>query len=83
MKAISIRLSRLLPQIVSMEQDGFAPGTETSKGAIVAHEIFHSILQQKVPAMILKLDMLKAYDCVNWQSLVVVLNHLGFFKLLG
>ncbi|XP_059068365.1 uncharacterized protein LOC131858903 [Cryptomeria japonica] len=53
---------------------------ETSEGAIVAHEIMHSISQQKVPTMILKLDMLKAYDCVNWQSLVVVLYRLGFSR---
>lgn len=56
------------------------PSQETSKGAIVAHEILHSISQQKVLAMILELDMLNAYDHVNWKSLVVVLNHLGFLS---
>ncbi|XP_059069421.1 uncharacterized protein LOC131859541 [Cryptomeria japonica] len=30
-KAISVRISRLLPQIVSMEQGGFAPSRETSE----------------------------------------------------
>ncbi|XP_059069498.1 uncharacterized protein LOC131859584 [Cryptomeria japonica] len=44
-KAILVRLSRLLPQIVSLEQGGFVPGRETSEGAIVAHEILHSISQ--------------------------------------
>ncbi|XP_059073186.1 uncharacterized protein LOC131874003 [Cryptomeria japonica] len=58
---------------------GFVPGRETSEGAIVAHEILHSISQQKVPAMILKLDMLKAYDRVNWQSLGI-LHRLGFSR---
>ncbi|XP_059078037.1 uncharacterized protein LOC131876615 [Cryptomeria japonica] len=60
------------------EQGGFVPGRENPEGAIVVHEILHSISQQKVPAMILKLDMLKAYDHVNWQSLVVVLYRFGF-----
>ncbi|XP_057832660.2 cytochrome P450 750A1 [Cryptomeria japonica] len=77
-KAISVRLSRLLPRIVSLEQGGFVPGRETSEGVNVAHEVLHSISQQKVLAMILKLDMLKAYDRVNWQALRVVLYHLGF-----
>ncbi|XP_059073453.1 uncharacterized protein LOC131874206 [Cryptomeria japonica] len=77
-KAISIRLSKLLPRIIYLEQGGFVPGWETPEGAIVAHEILHSISQKKVPAMILKLDMLKAYDRVNWQSLVAVLYRFGF-----
>lgn len=77
-KGILVRLSRLLPWIVSLEEGGFVPHRETSEGVIVAHEILHSISQQKVSTMILKLDMLKAYDHVNWQSLVVVLYHLGF-----
>ncbi|XP_059071121.1 uncharacterized protein LOC131863720 [Cryptomeria japonica] len=64
--------------IAIIPKGGFVPGRETSEGAIVAHEILHSISQQKVPAMILKLDMVKAYDRVNWQSLVAVLYRLGF-----
>lgn len=45
-KAILVRLSKLLPQIISLEQGGFVPGWETPEGAIVAHEILHSISQQ-------------------------------------
>ncbi|XP_059069166.1 uncharacterized protein LOC131859441 [Cryptomeria japonica] len=68
-----VLLSKLRPWIVSLEQGGFVPSQETSEGAILAHEILHSTSQQKAPAMILKLDMLKAYDHVNRQSLVAVL----------
>ncbi|XP_059066261.1 uncharacterized protein LOC131857592 [Cryptomeria japonica] len=60
-KAISVRLSKLIPRIVSIDQGRFVPGRETSKGAIVAHEISHSISLQKTVTMILKSDMLKAY----------------------
>ncbi|XP_057828531.1 uncharacterized protein LOC131039709 [Cryptomeria japonica] len=66
------------PVVVDDEFGGFLPGWKTPEGVIVAHEILHSISQQKVLAMILKLDMLKAYDRVNWQSLVAVLYRFGF-----
>lgn len=42
-KAISVRLGRLLPKIVSIDQVGFVPCRETLEGVIVSHEILHSI----------------------------------------
>lgn len=64
-KAISLRLSKLIPQIVSGEKGDFVPGREMVKGAIVAYEILHSISQLSILAMILKLDMMKACDRVS------------------
>ncbi|XP_059073808.1 uncharacterized protein LOC131874443 [Cryptomeria japonica] len=65
-------------RILSIDQGGFVPGREALEGAIVSHDILHSISLQKTLAMILKLDLLKAYDWVDWHSLVSVLNHFGF-----
>lgn len=48
------------------------------EGAIEAHEILHSISQLCILAMILKLDMMKAYDRVGWQVLLCVLKKFGF-----
>ncbi|XP_059068884.1 uncharacterized protein LOC131859306 [Cryptomeria japonica] len=61
-KAIFLRLAKLIPRIASGEQGGFVPGRETTEGAIVAHEILHSISQLSILDMILKLDMMKVYD---------------------
>lgn len=65
-KAISLRLAKLIPKIISGEQGGFVPSREMAEGAIVAHEILHSISKLSILAMMLKLDMMKAYDRVNW-----------------
>ncbi|XP_059076538.1 uncharacterized protein LOC131875856 [Cryptomeria japonica] len=73
-KAISIQLSKILPKLISVEQGGFVPNKETSEGAIVAHEVLHSISLQRSPTMILKLDMIKAYDIVEWRVLGLVLE---------
>lgn len=59
---------------------GFVLGKETLDGAIVAHEILHSIVSQKIPTMIVKLDMMKAYDRVDWNALNLVLSKFGFGK---
>lgn len=79
-KAISLRLAKILPRIISLEQGGFVLGRETTEGAIVAHEVLHSISTQRTPTMILKLDMMKAYDRVEWGALCAVLEKLGFSK---
>lgn len=57
-KAISYILLRVIPKIISNEQGAFVPRKETLDGAIVAHEVLHSISSRKIPLMILKLDMM-------------------------
>ncbi|XP_059073104.1 uncharacterized protein LOC131873940 [Cryptomeria japonica] len=68
-KAISIRLAK----IIIAEQGGFVPGKETLNGEISSHEVLYSIVSQKLLAMMLKLDMMKAYDRVDWGSLCAIL----------
>lgn len=64
-KAIYLRLQPLIPKIISLEQGGFVPKRETHEGAIVAHEVLHTITTSKLSSFIVKLDMMKAYDKVN------------------
>lgn len=42
-KAIYLRMHYLIPKIISQEQGGFVLGRETMEGALVAHEVLHSI----------------------------------------
>lgn len=42
------------------------------------HEIIHSIKSAKEEAMVIKLDMQKAYDRVSWKVLDQILDKFGF-----
>lgn len=64
-KAIYLHLQHLLPHIISPEQGGFVPGRETMEGAMVAHEVLHSIDINQSSNFVIKLDMQKAYDGVS------------------
>ena len=63
-KAIYLWLQKILPFIISPEQGGFVPGRETMEGAMVAHEVLHSINSNQSSNFVIKLDMQKAYDRV-------------------
>ena len=76
-KAIYLRLQKLLTKIISPQQGGFVPGIETMEGALVAHETLHSNNSHQIPSFVIKLDMVKAYDKVNWNFLFKVLLKFG------
>lgn len=43
----------------------------------VAQEGFHSIKVKKIKSLVLKLDLIKAYDRVSWDFLRLVLLQIG------
>ena len=47
-------------------------------GIILEHETIHSLNIGKIPGMLLKLDLLKTYDKLNWKLLVGFLQKFGF-----
>jgi hypothetical protein len=77
-KLVATRLKPILPLIISQEQGGFVEGRKILDGIIVAHEVIHSLKISKNPWMMMKLDMSKAYDRMNWDFLRRMLLDFGF-----
>lgn len=50
------------------------------EGALVDHEVLHSIQSNNTSSFVVKLDMMKAYDKLNWPFLFKVLRKFGFDK---
>jgi len=78
-KVIVNRLATLLPKIISVEQDAFIPGRSIFENISLTQEMVHSI-NKKIHGgnVVLKLDMAKAYDRVEWEFLLKVLQSFGF-----
>lgn len=77
-KVAANRLKNVIQHIISDEQKAFIRGRQLIDGAIQIHELIHSLCSNKSKGLLLKLDMKKAFDRVNWQFLQCTMGKLGF-----
>ena len=77
-KVIANHLKPILPLIISSEQVGFVEGRQILDDIILVHETIHSLKATRTPGMLLKLDLSKSYDKLNWQFLSGILKAFGF-----
>jgi hypothetical protein len=77
-KIIARRIRPILSRSLSEEQLGFLKGRQILDAIGTAQECLHSIKVKKLQAIILKLDLKKAYDCINWDFLRLTLLQCGF-----
>lgn len=66
------------PSLISKHQNGFVPSRHLLDSIILIHENIHYLSINKKPSFLLKLDLLKACDRVNWNFLIKVLRSFGF-----
>lgn len=77
-KLIANRLKPLLPSLISPEQRGFVEGRQILDIIILTHDLIHSLHSSKKPEMLIKLDLSKAFDSLNWNYILGILVAFGF-----
>ncbi|XP_042958008.1 uncharacterized protein LOC122293496 [Carya illinoinensis] len=80
-KILANRLKLCLPAIISPSQTIFVPGRLITDNVLVAYEMVHFLRRKrkrKDGFMLLKLDMSKAYDRIEWCFLHKVMEQMGF-----
>ncbi|XP_039135720.1 uncharacterized protein LOC120273142 [Dioscorea cayenensis subsp. rotundata] len=79
-KVLAARLKIVLPELIGPEHTGFLAGRSTVDNILVVQEIVHSMETDKTspPRMLLKVDIEKAFDTINWNLILATLQRMCF-----
>ncbi|XP_021843644.2 uncharacterized protein [Spinacia oleracea] len=78
-KCMVKRLKEVLPSLISDFQHAFIPGRYIEDNILLSHEMLNTINTNKRKDLaVIKLDMSKAYDRVNWLFVLKFLKGYGF-----
>lgn len=77
-KCMMTRLQKFIQSLIHADQTGFIQGRSIAENFICATELVQCCHKRKVPAVVLKLDFLKAFDSVDWSALDTILAAKGF-----
>jgi len=79
-KTLANRIKDHLPNYISKAQSAFVPNRHISSNIIIVQEIIHSfnLNTWKDHSFILKLDLAKAFDRLEWNFITSALRRIGF-----
>lgn len=77
-KLLSVRLADELPELVGIHQSAFVHGRSIHDNFMMVQGMARRLHALKVPTVMLKLDISKAFDSVQWPFLVEVISAMGF-----
>ncbi|CAL4980148.1 unnamed protein product [Urochloa decumbens] len=77
-KVMVNRLRHAIPNIVDPDQTGFIHGRSIAENFVYAADLLSCYNKRKAPTAVLKLDFKKAFDSVEWSSLLSILAVRGF-----
>ncbi|XP_074278515.1 uncharacterized protein LOC141602101 [Silene latifolia] len=78
-KVICNRLADVLPEIISANQSAFIKGRDIVDNILICHDLARLYNRKACsPRSIMKIDLKKAYDSIEWSFIKKMLQALGF-----
>ncbi|RVW73630.1 Transposon TX1 uncharacterized 149 kDa protein [Vitis vinifera] len=77
-KVLANRLKLVMGEVISDSQQAFVHGRQILDAVLIANEALDSRLKDNIPGLLLKMDIEKAFDHVNWDFLMEVMSKMGF-----
>ena len=77
-KVLANRLRKVIGKVVSPDQNVFVMGRQILDVSLIANKVIDSWQKRKEKGLICKLNIEKAYDNINWQFFIKVMQKMGF-----
>ena len=77
-KVLANRLKKVVSKVVSPTQNAFVEGRQILDAALIANKAIDSMIKRNKSGVLCKLDIEKAYDHLNWNFLLTVIQKMGF-----
>ena len=77
-KVLANRLKSAMRKLVSDSQQAIIQGRHILDAALISNEAMDSRLKVNIPGLLLKLDIEKVFDHVNWDYLLSIMTKMGF-----
>jgi hypothetical protein len=80
MKVLASRLAPKLHELVAYNQSAFVKGRVIHDNFKAVQLSTKSLHRSKTPSALIKVDIAKAFDTVDWTFLLAILKHMGFSR---
>ncbi|RVW38638.1 LINE-1 reverse transcriptase-like [Vitis vinifera] len=77
-KVLANRLKSVIGEVISDSQQAFVQGRQILDAVLIANETLDSRLKDNKSGLLLKMDIEKAFDHVNWDFLMEVMSKMRF-----
>ena len=80
-KVLTSRLQKQIGTLIDLDQTGFMKGRSILENFVYDTELVQCCHQHRCATLVLKLDFAKAFDSVEWSSLLEIIKVRGFPRL--